>query len=147
MTNISKRPIDEKKLFKIYQLFFEVINNAEDKDEFFELIQDILTPVEQIMIAKRIAIIYLLTKKIEQVDIAEHIKVSRATVGRFNLLFYMKNTKLIKIIESFINNEKIGHFLEDLFADIIIHPGIYIGHHKLKWEHEKRKEERKMIDV
>jgi len=112
-----------------------------------ELIQDILTPVEQIMIAKRIAIIYLLTKHVEQVVIADNIKVSRATVGKFNLLFYKKKTRLIKIIESFLNNEKIGHFFEDLFADIFIHPGIYIGHHKLKWEHEKRKEERKMIDV
>ena len=112
-----------------------------------ELIQDILTPVEQIMIAKRIAIIYLLTKHVEQVVIADNIKVSRATVGKFNLLFYKKKTRLIKIIESFLNNEKIGHFFEDLFADIFIHQGIYIGHHKLKWEHEKRKEERKMIDV
>ncbi len=147
MVNISKRPVDEKKLFKLYQLLFEVINNVEDKDEFFELIKDVLTPVEQIMIAKRIAIIYLLTKHVEQVVIAEHIKVSRATVAKFNLLFYEKKTRLIKIIESFLKNEKIGHFFEDLFADVFIHPGIYIGHHKLKWEHEKRKEERKMIDV
>ncbi|PIP63641.1 hypothetical protein COW97_01460 [Candidatus Roizmanbacteria bacterium CG22_combo_CG10-13_8_21_14_all_34_12] len=147
MVNISKRPVDEEKLCKLYQLFFEVVNNTEDKDEFMELIQDILTPVEQIMIAKRIAIIYLLTKHVEQVVIADNIKVSRATVGKFNLLFYKKKTRLIKIIESFLNNEKIGHFFEDLFADIFIHPGIYIGHHKLKWEHEKRKEERKMIDV
>ena len=147
MVNISKRPVDEEKLFKLYQLFFEVVNNVWDKDEFMELIQDILTPVEQIMIAKRIAIIYLLTKHVEQIDIAEHIKVSRATVGRFNLLFYKKKTRLIKIIESLLKNEKIGHFFEDLFADIFTYPGIYIGHHKLKWEHEKRKEERKMIDV
>ncbi|MEK7597395.1 MAG: Trp family transcriptional regulator [Patescibacteria group bacterium] len=147
MVNISKRPVDEKKLFKLYQLFFEVVNNVEDKDEFLELIQDILSPVEQIMIAKRIAIIYLLTKRVEQIDIAENIKVSRATVGKFNLLFYKKKTRLIKTIESFLKNEKIGHFFEDLFADVFIHPGIYIGHHKLKWEHEKRKEERKMIDV
>lgn len=147
MVNISKRPVDEKKLFKLYQLFFEVINNVGDKDEFLELIQDILTPVEQIMIAKRIAIIYLLTKHVEQVVIAEHIKVSRATVGKFNLLFYKKKTRLIKIIETFLKNKKIGHFFEDLFADVFIHPGIYIGHHKLNWEHKKSQEERKMIDV
>jgi Trp operon repressor len=147
MVNISKRPVDEKKLFKLYQLFFEVINNVGDKDEFLELIQDILTPVEQIMIAKRIAIIYLLTKHVEQVVIAEHIKVSRATVGKFNLLFYKKKTRLIKIIETFLKNKKIGHFFEDLFADVFIHPGIYIGHHQLNWEHKKRQEERKMIDV
>lgn len=145
MVNISKRPVDEKKLFKLYQLFYEVVNNVDNKDEFLELIQDILTPVEQIMIAKRIAIIYLLTKHVEQIDIAEHIKVSRATVGKFNLLFYKKKTRLIKIIESFLKNEKIINFFEDLFADLTIHPGIYIGHHKLNWEHEIRKENRKIL--
>jgi len=147
MVNISKRPVDEKKLFKLYQLLFEVINNVEDKDEFFELIKDVLTPVEQIMIAKRIAIIYLLTKHVEQVAIAEYIKVSRATVSKFNLLFYEKKTRLIKIIESFLKNEKIGHFFEDLFADIFIQPGLKIGHWQSYWDHKRRQEERKMVDV
>lgn len=146
MTNISKRPVDEKKLFKLYGLFFEVINNAEDKDEFMELIRDILTPIEQIMIAKRIAIIYLLVKNVDQVVIADHIKVSRSTVSRFKLLFHNKKTKLIIIIESFLRNEKISHFFEDLFADIFTRVGYYPDQ-QLKWQHEKRKEERKMIDV
>lgn len=146
MTNISKRPVDGKKLFKLYELFFEVINNAEDKDEFMELIGDILTPIEQIMIAKRIAIIYLLVKNVDQVVIADHIKVSRSTISRFKLLFHNKKTKLIIIIESFLKNEKISHFFEDLFADIFTRVGYYPDQ-QLKWEHEKRKEERKMIDV
>ena len=147
MVNISKRPVDEKKLFKLYQLLFEVINNVDNKDDFFELIKDILTPVEQIMIAKRVAIIYLLIKHVEQVVIAEHIKVSRATVAKFNLLFYEKKTRLIKIIESFLKNEKIGHFFEDLFADIFIQPGLKIGHWQSYWDHKRRQNERKMIDV
>lgn len=146
MTNISKRPVDEKKLFKLYELFFEVINNAEDKDEFMELIRDILTPIEQIMIAKRIAIIYLLVKNVDQTVIVNHIKVSRSTVSRFKLLFYNKKTKLIIVIESFLRNEKVSHFFEDLFADIFTHVGYYPDQ-QLKWQHEKRKEERKMIDV
>jgi Trp operon repressor len=146
MTNISKRPIDAKKLFKLYELFFEVVNNAGDKDEFMEIIKDILTPIEQIMIAKRIAIIYLLIKNVDQTTIVDYIKVSRSTVSRFKLLFYNKKTKLITIIESFLKNEKISHFFEDLFADIFTHVGYYPDQ-ELKWQHEKRKEERKMIDV
>ncbi len=146
MVNISKRPVDEEKLFKLYQLFFEVVNNAGDKDEFMELIQDILTPVEQIMIAKRIAIIYLLIKNVEQVEIAQHIKVSRATVGKFNLLFYKKKTRLITVIESFLKSEKISHFFENLFADLFTHVGYYHDR-DLEWQREKRKKEQKMIDV
>lgn len=146
MVNISKRPVDEEKLFKLYQLFFEVVSNASDKEEFMELIKDILTPIEQIMVAKRIAIIYLLIKQVEQVDIADYIKVSRATVGRYSLLFYKKKTRTVKIIESFLSNEKIGHFFEDIFAELFTHVGYYRDQ-QLVWQREKRKEERKMINV
>jgi len=147
MVNISKRPIDEKKLFKIYQLFFRVIDQANDKEEFFQLIQDIFSPSEQIMIAKRIGIIYLLIKNIDKPTIANYLKVSIATIDKYYYLYYKKKTNLISIIESFLQDEKINHFFEDLFADVFIHPGIYIGHHKLNWEHKKRQEERKMIDI
>ena len=147
MVNISKRLVDEKELFKIYQLFFKVINQASNKDEFFQLIQDILSPSEQIMISKRIGVIYLLIKNVDKPTITKYLKVSMATVDKYYFLYYKKKTKLILTIESFLENEKIGHFFEDLFADIFIHPGIYIGHHKLNWEHKKRQEERKMIDT
>jgi len=147
MVNISKRPVDVKKLFKLYQLFFEVVSKAKNKDEFLELIKDLLSPVEQIMVAKRIAIIYLLTKNVDQLAIARYIKVSRATVSKFNLLFFEKKTRLIKIIESMIKKEKIGHFLEDLFADLFIQPGVKIGHWQRYWDHKRRQNERKMIDV
>lgn len=147
MVNISKRPVDKNKLLKLYRLFFEVIDKAEDQEEFLELIQDVLSPVEQIMIAKRIAIIYLLMKQVNQISIGEYIKVSQATVSKFNLLFFEKKTRLIKIIQSITKKEKIGHFLEDLFADLFIQPGIKIGHWQSYWDHKKRQRERKMIDI
>ncbi|MCR4276928.1 MAG: Trp family transcriptional regulator [Candidatus Roizmanbacteria bacterium] len=147
MVNISKRPVDEKKLFKIYQLFFKVIDQADNKEEFFQLIQDIFSPSEQIMIAKRIGVIYLLIKNVNKLAITKYLKVSMATVDKYYFLYYKKKTNLILIIESFLEDEKINHFFEDLFADIFIHPGIYIGHHQLNWEHKKRQKERLMIDV
>lgn len=146
MVNISKRVIDEQKLFKVYQLFFKIIKQANDQKEFFQLIQDILSPSEQIMIAKRIGVIYLLIKNIDKPTITKYLKVSMATVDKYYFLYYKKKTKLILIIESFLTNEKIGHFFEDLFADLFTHVGYY--HDKqLEWQREKRKEERKMIDV
>jgi Trp operon repressor len=147
MVNISKRPVDEKKLFKIYQLFYKIIDQADNKDEFFQLIQEILSPTEQIMIAKRIGVIYLLIKNINKSAITTYLKVSMATVDKYYFLYYKKKTKLILIIESFLNDERISNFFEDLFADIFIKPGVYIGHHQLNWEHKKRQEERKMIDI
>jgi len=147
MVNISKRPVDKDKLLKLYRLFFEVVDNVGNQEEFLELIKDVLSPVEQLMVAKRIAIIYLLIKHVDQESIAEYIKVSQATVSKFNLLFFEKKTRLIKIIQSMTKKEKVGHFLKDLFADLFIQPGLKIGHWQMYWDHKRRQSERKMINV
>lgn len=146
MVNLSKIPVDQNKLSKLYHLLFEIVNTVGDKDDFLGLIKDILSPSEQLMIAKRIAIIYLLMKGVDQSAIAEYLKTSRATVAKFSLLFYDKETQLIAIISELLSKEKISHFLEDLFADLFIRPGIKIGHWQMYWDHKRKQTERKMID-
>jgi|SRR3989344_4958820 len=147
MVNLTKKYVDEKKLIKINQLMFEILNKADDKDDFFEVIKDILSPPEQLMVAKRIAIIYLLLKGVDHSTIAKYLKSSRATVAKFSLLFYDKETKLIGIIGELLNKETISHFFEDLFADIFIQPGLKIGHWQSYWDHKRRQKERTMIDA
>lgn len=147
MVNLSKTPVDEKKLVKLYQLMFEILNKADDKDDFLGLIKDILSPPEQLMVAKRIAIIYLLIKEVGHSSIAKYLKSSRATVAKFSLLFYDKETKLIGIINELLSKEEVNHFLEDLFADIFIQPGLKIGHWQSYWDHKRRQKERAIIDT
>lgn len=126
---------------------FEILSEANDKDDFLRMIKDILSPPEQLMIAKRIAIIYLLLKGIDQTTIARYLNSSRATVAKFSLLFYDKESKLISVIGELLNQEKISNFFEDLFADIFIKPGLKIGHWQMHWQHKRRQSDRKMIDV
>lgn len=147
MVNLSKIQIDDRKLVKVYQLMFEILNEADDKDDFLGIIKDILSPPEQLMVAKRIAIIYLLLKGIDHTAIARYLKSSRATVAKFSLLFYDKESKLISVIGKLLNQEKISNFFEDLFADIFIKPGLKIGHWQMHWDHKRRQSERKMIDA
>jgi len=146
MVNLSKIQVDEKKLIKIYQLMFEILNKSDDKDDFLGIIKDILSPPEQLMVAKRIAIIYLLIKGVNHTTIAKYLKSSRATVAKFSLLFYDKDTRLIGIIGELLSKETISHFFEDLFADIFISPGLKIGHWQSYWDHKRRQKERTMID-
>ena len=115
MVNLTKKYIDEKKLVKINQLMFEILNKADDKDSFLSIIKDILSPPEQLMVAKRIAIIYLLLKGVDHTTIAEYLKSSRATVAKFSLLFYDKETKLVGIIGELLNNESKINLLIYLF--------------------------------
>ena len=145
MTRISKKFIKEEIILKLYRLFFEVFSRSDDQQSFLSLINDILSPTEKIMIAKRLGMIYLLIKGVDYRTIADTLKVSTATVLFYSVVFKEKKAQITNLIEQMLKKEKVLNFLEDLFADLTIHPGIYIGHHKLKWEHEKKKEERKTL--
>ncbi len=147
MVHLSKRKLEKTDLIKLFKLFYEILNKSEDADDFLELAKDVLSPPEQIMIAKRIAIIYLLIKKVGTKDIVDYLKVSGSTVTKFNLLFWEKESRIIKVFKQTIRREKVKNMLTDILADFYIQPGLKIGHHQMAWEHKKRKEERKMIDV
>jgi len=147
MVHLSRFPVDSQKLNKIFTLLFEIISYPDDKEEFTKLIKNIISPSEQIMIAKRIAIIYLLIKGVENTEISEYLKVSSATVAKFNLLFYEKESALIPVISDLLRKEKVSNFLDNVFADLLIQPGIKKGHWKMYWEHKRKQEENKMINI
>ncbi len=145
MTRVSKKYINKKIILKLYRLFFEVFSRSDDQQSFLSLIDDILSPTEKVMIAKRLGMIYLLIKGVDYRTIADTLKVSTSTVLFYSVVYKEKKVQTTKLIKQMIEKEKVLNFLEDLFVDLTIHPGIYIGHHQLNWEHEKRKKERKTL--
>lgn len=145
MTRVSKKYIKEEIISKLYRLFFEIFSRSDDQQSFLLIIDEILSPSEKIMIAKRFGIIYLLIKGVDFRSIADTLKVSTATVLFYSSTYKDKRVQTTEIIEQMLKKEKVLNFLDDLFVDLTIHPGIYIGHHQLKWEHEKRKESRKIL--
>lgn len=141
MARISQYPLSEKQLKKLFDLFFKIVGEKDDKDEFKKVIVDLLSPVERIMIAKRIAIIYLLLKKIEHRNICKTLKVSSATVAKFSLLME-KSEGIVPSFKNMIRNEKIKGFLKDIFNEIY-HPGVYGINWSTAWERKKNREREK----
>ena len=91
MVHLSSYPLEKRKLLKLYQLFFEIIARSGSRDNFIVMMNDVVSPPEQIMIAKRIAIVYLLTKGINPSAIAYYLKVSKSTAAKFSLLESLRN--------------------------------------------------------
>jgi len=108
-------------------------------DHFFSLLNDVISPTEQVMISKRIAVLYLIMRKVPTDEIMEHIKVSRTTVLKFQLLFYDRNTPLIEMLKRMMTEKEVLSFIDDFFADIFIQPGRKIGHWQLYWDQIKKK--------
>ena len=144
---ISRRRLSKKVLIKIYQLFFKVISRFDDQKGFYGILDDIFYPTEKIMIAKRVAIIYLILKNIPQDRIAEVLKVSTGTVSRFSILIHKKKTKMINLLRQMIKKEKVINFFEDTLADFFIQPGLQKGYWHLYWEQKRRQRKRETYGI
>ena len=145
MTRISKRLLSKNILLQLYRLFFEVTRRYRNSIEFFDILDDVLSPTEKIMLTKRVAIIYLLIKEVSYRDICEVLKVSMSTVVSYATVFKKKESKVVLIIKSMLKNEELVNFLEDIFAGLFIQPGLKIGHWQRYWNHKRRQQDRKIL--
>jgi Trp operon repressor len=141
MVQISKKKLPEEILSKLFRLFFEVVGNKDDKNEFSVIINDLFSKTEQIMIIKRLAIIYLLLKNIDQRTIADTIKVSPSTVCKFALIA-QESKGIDPFFKDILTKDKIKKFFEDLFYSVYS-PTRYgtdwkTGY-KLEFERQKRR--------
>ena len=144
MVQISKGKLSEEILFKLFELFFQIVGKKNKKEEFLRVINDLFSPVERIMIAKRIAIIYLLLKKIDQSTICQVLKVSSSTVARYSLLI-SKSTGITEEFDKLLKKEKITRFLEDLYNDFFSYPGRPGTNWSLAWKIKRQKEKEKQL--
>jgi len=85
MPHVSKYKLDktaESRLFKTLELVLTRITKEEDLNDF---LLALLTPTEQIMLAKRLGIIVLLKEGLPESRIASALHVTRITVSRMQL--------------------------------------------------------------
>src|SRR3989339_91783 len=143
MTRISKYRVEDKVLKKLYFLMFEIISNMDEEERFKGIMNELLSPTEKIMIAKRVAIIYLLMKNIDYLIISDVLKVSSTTIAKFHMI--MIDGKEIKsILEGLIGNEKIKDFFEELFFR---EPGTYGVNWKSAWRQKFEIERKKLVGI
>lgn len=118
MTQISKRYIPEEKLNRIFSLLFDLILSISDKKEAEDILSELLTPTERIMVAKRVACFYMLLKNVPNNQIADVIKLSTATVTYFK--HYLENSRYIsEYFSDKLVSEKIKNFLQDLLVEYL----------------------------
>lgn len=143
MVRISYLKIKEEDYEKIFSIFYKVLGETEDKDEFSKILFDLLTPAERIMLIKRIAIIYLLMKEIHYQTVCEVLKVSNTTVSKYKLLME-RSEGIVPALKSMVKQEKVWLFFEDIFSQIF-YPGRPGINWKAAWEAKinlERKKER-----
>ncbi|MFH1840663.1 MAG: Trp family transcriptional regulator [Candidatus Shapirobacteria bacterium] len=108
MTQISKRPLDKKIESELFQLLVKAIADLRNSEEIEEFLADFLSPVEKIMLAKRLGIAVLMGKNYDYRQVKEVLKVTPGTIAAVNLKYKYANRGYKKVVEKILKQEKTG---------------------------------------
>lgn len=114
MSKISKRLLNKEINKRIFNLFWKTIAGLKTPTEANSFFDDLLSPSEQIMIAKRLAIAVLLTKNFTYTEIDNALKVSRPTIMNVSLWLKHKGAGYRKAVEKILKDEKKEEFLDKI---------------------------------
>ena len=141
MPQVSKRPLRKEVYERVFELLLKVIVDFQDKKQAMFLLDDLLTPTEKIMLAKRLAIAVLLAKGYTYESIQEILRVSRPTIGMVSLSLRYKGAGYKNFVKKVLREKKTEMFwdkVEDLVLGALSH-----GKGSASWRYirqERRKE-------
>lgn len=113
MTQVSRRYLNPKVEQQIFDTFIASFASLSSPDKAASFLYDLLSPVEQIMLGKRLAIAYMLMKNHPQRRVADTLKVSQSTVAKVNANL-KTGSGYRTIISHMLKKEAIVAFFNDL---------------------------------
>ena len=113
MTQVSKRKLHPSTEEKIYNTFWEAISQLKSEKEIRLFLNDLLSPTEKTMLAKRLAIAALIMKGYTYDDIKDLLKVSQETIAKVSLSV-RANSGYQVAIGKIAKSEAVKEFWQDI---------------------------------
>ncbi len=114
MAQVSRVPLAKDLEIQMHTLFRKVLADLRSEEDIKNLLDDLLTPTEKIMLGKRLAIAFLLEKGYDQRSIHYLMRCSLATVNQVNYWFKNQGSGYRRAIAMIRKAEKWQDFLERL---------------------------------
>jgi|SRR3990167_5540087 len=122
MPQVSKRILSKEVEEKMFETLWEALSQLRRREDIQLFLDDFLTPVERIMLAKRLAIAVLLLKGANYEGIRDFLKVSNDPISRVQLA--IKHKKGYRVaIDKLIRTEAGREFWRDI-ASLIHRLGV-----------------------
>jgi len=122
MTQVSKKFLKKDIEARVYEVLLESIATATSKGSVAIFLDDLLSPTEKLMLAKRLSIALLLSKGYNQRSVCSILKVGLETVNRVSRSMQKGSGGYAQVTKTIIQNEKLKSFLQkidDTLADIL----------------------------
>jgi len=114
MTQISRRYLPPKVSGQIFDMFLSTLSSLSSPAAVNSFVEDLLSPIEQIMLGKRLAIAYMLKKGYTHRDIVDTLKVGLATVNKISLTLKVKGNGYSMVITHMLKIQTISDFFEKI---------------------------------
>lgn len=114
MPQLSRKFLDKATQERILSLFISSIVLSQTKEMAVRLVEDLFTPTEKVMLAKRFSIAFLLLEGYDYRTIASVLKVSTGTVGRVAAWLKSKGQGIKDIKEKIKQHESLNKLWNDL---------------------------------
>lgn len=114
MTQVSKRHIEKKVKERIIDLFWTSLSSLSSKEKAASFLEDLLTPTEKIMLAKRLAIAFMLLKGYDYPSINQRLKVSDPTIWNIKTNLFHRGNGYRTAITQIMQKEKWENFWQEL---------------------------------
>ncbi|MCX6703942.1 MAG: Trp family transcriptional regulator [Candidatus Woesebacteria bacterium] len=127
---------------RVYEVFIESVRNTKTSSEVVDFLNDLLSPIEKIMMAKRVAVAFLLLQdRYTYYEIAKTVKVSRGTIAKIHTIFALQGKGYRKILGGILKRKAAKSALSELLDILTPLPpkGANIG----EWKKAKRMSKQK----
>ncbi|MEK7532998.1 MAG: Trp family transcriptional regulator [Patescibacteria group bacterium] len=114
MTQISRIPLRKEVEQRVYEVLMESIAAARTRDTVVRLVDDLLSPTERLMIAKRLSIALLLLKHYDQRTISSWLKVSLGTVSKVSLALQRGRGGYQTVIATILGKEELQSLIRKI---------------------------------
>ncbi len=119
MAQVSKYPISKDVADRIFEVFIKSLTKIKNHKEAQDFAYDLFSPTEKVMLAKRMAIAFLLMKGYQYREISRLLRVSSATVGSINISLKLGRGAYETILTRIAKEEKLERFFMDISEKVL----------------------------
>jgi uncharacterized protein YerC len=106
----------------MFEILLKTLSDLRNRSEIEEFLQDFLSPVEKIMLAKRLSIAVLLAKGYDYKSIRKTLRVSPPTIAQVALALKYAGRGYKRVVEKILKEEKMEDFwqkVDDVINDLV----------------------------
>ncbi len=138
MTQISRKPLNPQVEQRIYFVLFNTLAKTIKPEEVQVLLEDLITPVERVILAKRLAIAILLLKGWSYDSIKQTLRVTPTTVSKVNWWLRYRGNGFKKAFDRLMKENGVAEIIDD-FKEALLQTEKPAAYKSARWQNRSER--------